>query len=109
MLFEPEGAQGAERVGFGDFAGGPAGQQRDQERDQAAYDQRIAVAAKAHHRLAMAVPAAAGGDPHLAGAALDLVFGRALALRKVAERPPEFDEESVTILPVIEKGKILGN
>src|SRR5689334_24921644 len=98
MLFEPERSQGAERVGFGDLAGGFAGQERDQQRDEAAYDERIAVAAEAHHRLAMAAAAAAGRDPHLAGAALDLVFGRALALRKVAERPPELDQEAVAVL-----------
>src|SRR5262249_7972666 len=105
MLLEAERAQGAERVHFGDFARRTAGQESDQERDQPAHDQGVAVAAKAHQRDAMAVAVTLCDDPHLAGTALDLVFGRTVAVGKVAESTAKLDQEAVTVLPIIEEGE----
>ena len=55
----------------------------------------------------LAVAAPAEREPHLAGATLDLVLGRALGLGELAERAPELDQEAVSLLPVVEIGEIL--
>src|SRR5436190_18713353 len=47
------------------------------------------------------------GEPDLAGAALDFVFGGVLGLRHRIERAAEFDDIPVAIVPIVQQRKIV--
>src|SRR6516164_1437459 len=66
----------------------------------------VAVAPKAEHCNAVGPALRLGCEPHLAGAATDLVLVRAVGLGKWGQAPAEFDHVAVAVLPVIEEREV---
>ncbi|MNS52547.1 hypothetical protein D3C72_852650 [compost metagenome] len=66
---------------------------------------RIRIALEGQQRVFRAV--AMADEPDLAGAAMHLVFGRALVLRQVGQRFAEFDDITIAVLPVVEESEIV--
>ena len=89
-------------------AGVKPGIERVQDRDQAAHDHRVAVAAKVEPRRgALAVDPRR--EPDLAGAALDLGRRRPQRVVERRHRAAELDDVAVAVLPVVEEGEVVGD
>src|SRR5258706_450980 len=94
------------RVGCQDLLRCAAGIQRQQDRDQAAHDMRVAIAEIVEVRFA-AIAVDLLGEPDLAGAAVDLVGGGVLGLRHRIQRAAEFDDVAVAVVPLVQQRKIV--
>src|SRR5215218_5047553 len=68
---------------------------------------RVAVSEIAHQRFVRFAAIDPSGEPDLAGAALDLVFGGMLGLRHRIECAAEFDHVPVAVVPVVQQCKIV--
>jgi hypothetical protein len=80
--------------------------EREDEGDEAAHDQRVAVAAKRQHRRAGGVMDAARIQPDLADAAAHAIFFGAGGLRQWLQRAAKLDQIAIAILPIVEKFEI---
>ncbi len=78
-----------------------------QDRDQAAHDMSVAVAAEMEEGAPVRVRAELVHQPDLADAARHLVFRRMLGLAQGLEFLAEFDYVAVPLLPLIEKGEVV--
>src|SRR5262249_18702080 len=106
VLAEAEFLEYGERVGRKNFLRRAAGKKRQHDRDQAAHDMGVAVAAIIDARLAV-VSIDAFGQPHLADAALHLVLRRMLLLRQWLQRATEFDDIAVAVIPLVQQLEIV--
>ncbi len=68
---------------------------------------RIAIAGKLESWLGLAVVSSGrGGEPNLAGTALDLVIGSALVVAQGLERAAQFNNVTIAVFPLVEKFEI---
>ena len=81
--------------------------QREQDRNQAAHDMRIAIAAKFQHGSACAVRADVRGEPDLTGAAAYFIGLGMLGFRHWFERAANFDQVAITIVPIVEQREVI--
>ena len=107
MLLKAERAKGALCVNSKDLFRRSIGKKRDRDRDQAAHEVGIAVAAIAQGGSACAVLSRLAFQPYLTDATPDLVGvamgGRTQRLKRMAE----LDDVTISIFPVIERGEII--
>src|SRR5690606_11082752 len=96
-------------VGFGDLFDRAAGIEREEDGDEALDDHGIGFAAIDKGRASVRSLRLLGHEPDLRNAAMDLV-SRSLVGRIEPRQPlPELDDIAVTLLPIIEKGKVFGD
>ena len=84
-----------------------AGKYSEQDRDQTAYDMRVAIAGKYEDRTVRAVWPHAGVEPDLARAASHLVGFIARRLRKRRQLPAELDKVAIAVVPIVQDGEIV--
>src|SRR3954453_5344148 len=87
MLAQSQFFEQPDRIGIQDLARRFGRIKREQNRDQSAYDVRVAVADKGEQWAGGAITADFGAEPDLAGAALNLVRFRAQLLGQRRQRP----------------------
>ena len=108
MLVELKLLQHGERVGVADFLCRATRIQRYQNGDEAAHDQRIAVADKLDvpHTVLLEHGCI---EPDLADAAGHLVFIGMLLDRQWFQILAQFDDVTVTVLPIVQEVEVLDN
>jgi hypothetical protein len=95
VLLEAELGEDCPPVGAQDVIRRLAGVDGEQDGDQAAHDMGVAVALEAEHGSALGPALCLGCEPHLAGAAADLVSVRAVGLGQGRQAPAELDHVAV--------------
>src|SRR5260370_35443525 len=85
----------------------PARKHREQNRDEPAHDMSIAVAGEIQDGSPRTIRTHRGCKPNLAGATLDLVRVRAVALGQRAQASAKLDDIAVAVVPLLEQRKIL--
>ena len=105
MLVETEIPEHGFRIRADDLAGMLAGKQGQHDGDEAANDMRVGIALKLDDRVRTL--ADIGGEPDLADAAADLVPVDARLVRKRRQRLSQIDDIAITVLPLVEEGKIV--
>src|SRR5579863_4319980 len=106
MFAESEFVEYGNRICREDLLRGMARIKRQQDRDQSAHDMGVAVAQVFQQRFAAIAAFEALREPNLAGATLHLVGGRMLGFRHRFERPAEFDDVPVTVVPILQQLEI---
>ena len=106
MLLKTQFAE--ERLGVGrqDFANGAVRIERKRDGDKAAHQVRVAVAPIMEHPFPGRIRAIAKLKPHLADAAADFIRTVVGGLAQGLERPTEFENIPIAILPVVEEGEV---
>src|SRR6478672_13561870 len=66
----------------------------------------VAVALEAEHGSAIGSALCLGCEPHLAGAAANLVSVRAVGLGQAGQAPAELDDVAIAVLPVVEEREV---
>jgi len=106
VIAEAEFVEHGRGVGRKNFLGRAARIKRQQDRNQSAHDMGVAVAQVFQQCFAGIAAFEALGEPNLAGATLHLVGGRMLGFRHRFERPAEFDDIPVTVVPIFQQLEI---
>ena len=109
MVTQPELFEQSDGVGGKDVLGAFAGVQREQDRDQSAYNMGVAVAVEAQRRAGGAIRFHMGEQPDLAGATAHLVGFGVSAFRQRRQRAAELDDVTIAVVPLIEQGEILND
>ncbi len=109
MLLEPEFAERRHGVRLENFACCAVRVQRERDRNQAADEVRIAVAAKMKDRPAILVRSRLALDPNLAHAASNLVGVVVRAFGQRLQRATEFDHIAVAIFPIVQKSEVFAD
>ena len=109
MLLESEFAERRHGVRLEDFVCGAVRVQRERDRNQAADEVRIAVAAKMEDRPAILVRSRLALDPNLAHAPSNLVGVVVRAFGQRFQRATEFDHIAVAIFPVVQKSEVFAD
>ena len=106
MLLKTQFAE--ERLGVGrqDFANGAVRIERKRDGDKAAHQVRVAVAPIMEHPFPSRIRAIAKLKPHLADAAADFIRTVVGGLAQGLERPTQFENIPIAILPVVEEGEV---
>src|SRR6266852_4704779 len=107
VLAQAQALECGDRVGGQNLAGVLAGEQREQNGDEPAYDMGVAVAGEGEHGTVMAVRTHGGRKPDLARAALHLVRVDAVAGGKRAQAAAELDDITVAVVPLLEQRKVV--
>ena len=96
-----------DRFGIGgeDFARRLVVEERQGDRDETADDERVAVADEMEDGAAVPL-LAAGGEPHLTGAAANLVRLNSISIWQGRELPPKLDDIAIAVFPIVEKLEI---
>src|SRR5947209_17193038 len=106
MLLEAEPLENRRRFGGDDLVRRPVGIKRQGQRDEAAHDMRVAVAAEMQDGLALRLAGDLRLEPDLACAALHLV-GRTMRLfGQRLERAAELDQIAVAVFPLVQELKV---
>ena len=106
MFFEAELGEDCLRVCAQHVIRRLAGVDCEQDGDQATHYMGVAVALEAEHGSAIGSALCLGCEPHLAGAAADLVSVRAVGLGQGGQAPAELDDVAVAVLPVVEESEV---
>src|SRR5580698_3595747 len=106
MFAETEFVEYSDRIRGEDLLRSMARIKRQQDRDQSAHDMGVAVAQVFQQRFARVAAFKALREPNLAGAPLHLVGSRMLCFRHRLERPAEFDDIPVTVVPILQQLEI---
>ncbi len=106
MLLKTQFAE--ERLGVGrqDFANGAVRIEGKRDGDKAAHQVRVAVAPIMEHLFPGRIRAIAKLKPHLADAAADFIRTVVGGLAQGLERPTQFENIPIAILPVVEEGEV---
>jgi hypothetical protein len=107
MLLKAELAEGFMRIDGQDLLRSAIGKKRNGNRDQAAHQMRVAVAAIVESVFAGSVRFRRAFEPNLADAAphlVDVVMG---VLAQGLQSMTQLDDIAIPILPLVERGKIL--
>ena len=109
MLLKAERAKGGARIHGKDLIRGAIGKKRDRNGDQSPHEVRVAVSAVVQDGFAFGVRVRRAFQPNLADAAPH--FGE-VVMSLPAERlegMTQFEDITISILPVVERGKIFAN
>jgi hypothetical protein len=106
MLLKTQFAEERPGVGSQDFANGAIRIERKRDGDKAAHQVRVAVAPIMEHPFPGRIRAIANLEPHLADAAANFIRIVVCSLAQGLERPTEFENIAIAILPVVEEGEV---
>ena len=106
MLLKTQFAEERPGVGSQDFANGAVRIERKRDGDKAAHQVRVAVAPIMEHPFPGRIRASAKLKPHLADAAANFIRVVVGSLAQGLERPTEFENIAIAILPVVEEGEV---